>query len=51
MSTLVETQALAVQYWMTLPAVSAALRAQLTVNSVAIALATRKKRRPHVCLK
>ena len=51
MPTLVETQALAVQYWMTLPAVSAALRAQLTVNSVAIALATRKKRRPHVCLK
>jgi hypothetical protein len=51
MSTIAVTQALAVQYWLTLPAVSAALRAQLTVNSVAIAVATRKKRRPHVCLK
>jgi hypothetical protein len=48
LSTIVESQALVAQYWLAQPHVAAAFRAQLAANSVVIALATRKKHRPHV---
>jgi len=44
-STAVEGQTILAGYWLRLPAVSMALRGQLTLNAVAVAIYTRSKSR------
>jgi hypothetical protein len=48
-STAVEGQSILAEYWLRLPAVSMALRGQLALNAVAVAIYTRSKSRK-VCL-
>lgn len=43
-----ESQAILAQHWLTHPAVAAAIRGQLAASSFVIAVANRKKYRPHV---
>ena len=45
MSTAVEGQSILAEYWLRLPAVSMALRGQLALNAVAVAIYTRSKTR------
>jgi hypothetical protein len=47
LNTAVESQSALAQFWLGLPAVSLALRGQLVVNAVAVAVYTRNVRRPH----
>jgi hypothetical protein len=48
-STAVESQSILADYWLRLPAVSMALRAQMTLNAIGVAVLTRSKgRRAHL---